>query len=394
MNILFWNIENFAFNKITDVDIAGVIDAVLFPPALGGAAVADIIVVIEVYARFRAMGDVPIGSGALGLDALRNHIVGNLAGYRCIPPISVAAGGGKAEAIGVIYDSATLNFQGPMVWSNYGPVPAAEIGHNQGNATPPWDDLLGPFPDQFNAVAYPAPWNVAPFAGVGALAPQVDYPNAAGNAFIEFPAAGYRRPLRCQFNYLNAGVLCGLDLWIVHLPPQVLSAAFAMVQLATVPAIMAAPAANSIRVVCGDFNLDTGNAWQLGLFGPMTGLGYTLQIGGGGGGPLPAGTATHFPNPTNYNTYLQGLSIDNALTWCGAGMAVAARTVIDMVAGTPAPTFASQLFNPLATYPAMWLPTQVFRAWTNFGHIGNRPSTGNMIGRHGASDHMPVYLQF
>lgn len=393
MNIVFWNIEGFSFNKFNDADVQNVIGEVMFPTPMGGNAVADIIIVIEVFARGTALGGVPAGAGAAGLEALAHAVMATDGNFVCIPPVSLADGGGRAEAIGVFYNTANLNFAGPMVWSNYGPVPGAEIGHTTANAAHPWDQLLpGPLAAFANA-ALPHPWNTMPgFGGVGALMPQIHFPNAANNAFLEFPLAGMRRPLRCQFTY-NGGANM-LDLWIVHLPPNGVTAGNALAQLATSPDIIAAPGANDIRVVCGDFNLNTGNPFFMGLYGPMTALGYTPQIGPAG--TLAAGSNTHYkkyPKPANY--LAGGLSLDNALTWPGAGMAVTDFDVIDMVAGTPALYFNSQLLNALGTYVGMpGNPVQVFRSWANFGHIGNRPRAGNMVGLRGASDHMPVYLEF
>jgi len=388
MRILYWNIQNFAWNKWNDADINAVLGQVFFPAGFGGAPSADIYVVVEVTARNTPLGDVPVGGGATGLNALVQAIQATHPNYLCVPPVSTADGGGQAEAVGVIYDSAQLRFDGPEVWSNFGPVPLATIGVAPPPA--PWN-ALSPLGAAFANAAYPVPWNGAPFNGVGDPAPQVHYPNAANTAFIEFPNAGRRRPLRCWFTDIGSGDM--LDLWIVHSPPYASAAGNALLQLTTVPDIQAAPAANEIRIICGDFNLNTRNPYQFGLYAPITGapLNYIQKIGGVG--QLPRNTPTSFANPCNFNTYyINGLAIDNFLT---LGMPAGAVHVIDMVAGTPAPPFVTQLNNPLAAYAAMaGNPTHVFRSWANFGHIGNRPASGSMNGARGASDHLPLSIDF
>lgn len=389
--VLYWNIQNFSGGKMNTADVESVIFSTLYPDLLAPPA-AEMFVIVEVSARNTALGAVPTNAGSVGMTLLLNNLQAFDPNWRCVPPISTADGGGRAEAIGVFYLNNVFTFIGPHVWSNFGPVPATQIGAT----VPPWSQITGVGVNAAQ-VAFPAIWSVGAFAGPTPPAPQIHFPNPTNTGFVEFPAPGCRRPLRCQFTYNAGGVVHGLDLWALHNPPQRTSARNATANLATLTDWAVVDPANSIRIVCGDFNLNTSNAWQYAAYGGMTALGFRPAIGNAANSFFPAGTNTHFADkPTATNYVNSGLSLDNMLTRGPVPLALNAFSVVDRVAGLPTPPWNSAMNSVLANIALMAQPgqSQTFRSWPNFGCIGNRRGTGNMAGRRGASDHMPLALTF
>lgn len=392
MEVMAWNIQNFSNNKLGVAAVQACIMSTIYAPAPGGAMFPDLLVVIEPCARPTNIGAVPVTSGAVGLAALLVLLQAQDANWRAVPPVCLGAAG-RAEAIGVFYRQNILTFTGPHVWSNYFPVPAAQLG---GVTTAPWTAEFYAGPPV--AAVYPAPWNAAPLAAAGAPAPQIFFPNAANTGFIQFPQADFRRPLRTTFTIIATGGT--LDLWSFHTSPSVImgvnQAVAAMVNLATVPDLAVAPAANSIRIICGDFNIDAATpADYLAGYGALALLGYTPQLGTAGASLLNPPPPTFFETGNIApNNYLSALSLDNFLTW-DVGRPPIGAWVINRVTGAPGP-WITDMANTLAAInllPAGAPRTQAFRSWANFGHIGNRYHTVNMAGVRGASDHLPLMLQ-
>lgn len=390
--IMVWNIQQFSNNKVNDAAVQACILSTIYAPnpaafAAGGAVVPDILVVIEVLARPNAVGVVPATSGAVGMATLLGLLQAVDANWRAVPPISLGVDA-KTEAIGIFYLQNLVTFTGPHVWCNYDfPIPAAQIAAQ----TPPWAaEFTAGAPV---AAAYPAPWNVAPLAAAGAPAPQVFFPNAAGAAFIQFPAFAFRRPQLTTFTDVGTGNT--IELFTFHPSPS--NAVAALASVATIPEIIAGPGANTLRVLCGDLNVDAAvPASYAAGYGAFTALGYTPELG------TAAASLVNPPAPTFFesgkvtaNAYLSAKSLDNFLTW-NNGYAPNAAWVVNRVTGAPAP-YVTDLANALAAILAMpnaASRAQTFRSWANFGHVGNRHRTGNMNGVQGASDHLPILLQF
>jgi hypothetical protein len=394
---MVWNIQQFGTNKIQQAEVQGCIMSTIYAPDLAAALPVrpGILVVIEVLARPGTTGIVSAGSGAAGMWTLLGLLQAQEADWLAVPPICTGERG-RAEVVGVFYRSTQCTFIGPHVWTTQGPVPFAQIAAQ----TPPWSThLFGAVPV---AAAYPAPWNGAPFNLPGAPAPQIFYPNAANNGFVNFPDTDFRRPVRTKFQYPPGGA--GLiDLWSFHTSPSWIfgmsMATQAMANLATVPDIATPAAAGEVRLVAGDLNIDAMNPGSYAAaFGAFTALNYVPQLGTEVASLINPPTSTMFvESGGRYNAYLRNLSVDNFLTLAHAGTPIAGAWVIDRVAGAPAPPYLSDLGTPLATIALMdnaASQAQSFRSWANLGHIGNRASQVNMVGVHGASDHLPILIEF
>ena len=121
--ILYWNVNNFSFNKIADPNNlvaaqdrrAHIVDEVL----RGLPAVPDIFVIVEVYARTMEVGTEghPVyGNARLGSRALLTRIRAQTANanWSLIPPIW-SGNYGFCEGVAVYYDQTTVQFTGPYV---------------------------------------------------------------------------------------------------------------------------------------------------------------------------------------------------------------------------------------------------------------------------------------
>tara|TARA_B100001123_G_scaffold382350_1_gene453439 strand:- start:3454 stop:4725 length:1272 start_codon:yes stop_codon:yes gene_type:complete len=421
VDLIYWNIENISRDRYQRDDVREVIQNALAPVnAHGNRQWANIYVIIEVHARGRGHGPGTIynSAGAQGFYDIFNYLHGLDNDFAAVPPITVGYGG-YCEAVGVIYDTSKLTFAGPHVWSNFGPVPRNQLGLNAGNADANWATLLHgqPAGTTFNAVGYPVPWNVGPFNGPTPLpAPQIRYPRIYPPGFREFPGPDNRTPYYTQFTYQNAAhVQCTLDLFAIHTSPGIWNAGQpngpAVAATAMIPNLAAAssrPGTNTMRLVVGDFNVPTnlhspgyGNAYIPYAFG-----GYTMAIGDNrrNQGFEPRGTPTFFDkndprpyqNPDGSWQYLnlQSGSIDNAIYYHGRSVGINSFSVIDQVQGSPN-IFRSELETALGHYNVHPYGTNSFQGIRNFGHICHRIPRGVAArGSVGASDHMPLLVQF
>ena len=170
--ILVWNIEDFDLNRISGGDLTvndfyqettanvatGRFDYIMAnirqvsAPNGGGAALPDIIVVIEVSAKpeydpfgtnwilaLRNIGRLAAGLGGQGAERLFRRIrtdTGN-AHWMMAPPLMT----GPKDAVAVFYDSSNYCFAGPLRWPG-GNGPAREGGDVGGDYPPPFKDAL------------------------------------------------------------------------------------------------------------------------------------------------------------------------------------------------------------------------------------------------------------
>src|SRR5215469_10764674 len=112
--LLYWNLENLTRDKYGNADIQRVISNGLMP----GGAGFSLVVIVEVHtrARGRAFGQVYDTGGTQGLYLIYGLLYAANNNWRCVPPISTGTGC-FSEAVGILYRSDVLNFQGPHVWS-------------------------------------------------------------------------------------------------------------------------------------------------------------------------------------------------------------------------------------------------------------------------------------
>ncbi|HEX8695897.1 MAG TPA: hypothetical protein VF746_26005 [Longimicrobium sp.] len=111
IKLISWNIYNFGTRVAGDTTRASrVLDAVspaAKPPAY------DVFVVLEPKTlKGLQPGELGIGDGPLGLTKLLAGLQARHAGWRAVPPVSLAFGQ-KSEAVGVFYDSDKLELEGP-----------------------------------------------------------------------------------------------------------------------------------------------------------------------------------------------------------------------------------------------------------------------------------------
>lgn len=395
MRVMIWNIQQYGTNKINDANVQACIMSTIYAPSTAAPVIVpDILIVFEVLGRPGNSGTINGQSGAAGMATLLGLLQAQNAAWEAVPPI-ITGDAGRAESVGVFFLNTSCTFTGPHIWSTYGAIPAGQIAAQ----TAPWTTIFaGGVPANAN---YPGPWNVGTFAAAGAPAPQMWYPNAANTGFLDFPNPWFRGPVRTTFQYPPGGA--GLvDIWSIHTSPGWIGGASmptgAMTAIAGIADIAVPPAANETRLVCGDLNVDAQSTGSYNAaFGAFTGLGYVPQLGTAAASNINPPADTMFLQTGGfYDFYTRELSVDNFLSWTHAGTPIVGCWVVDRVAGTPA-NYVTDLATPLATIGA--LPTagaqaSSFRSWANFGHIGNRPRQGNMLGVHGASDHLPILIQF
>jgi hypothetical protein len=370
MRLLVWNVETFSFNKISPLARANYMSRAVWPA--GAAFHADIIAIIEVSAKGRPLGTLVANQGQGGTQLLTHRLNFPYAApgpWRVVPPLSLTTGG-RAEAIAVYYNSNVLAFQGPNNWTAAGSQP-------------------GGVP-----IAYPPPWPV--FNGGTQLAGRYAYTTAAG-APITFPTPGHRRPWMVTFQ--EVGGPRTFEFFFMHTSPHpVANAVAAVANLSTIPEVANPAAANTVKVVAGDFNVDAiFGANYMAAYGALIANGYTALIAQGAAAPptlLAKRKSARPPVPGVVGPaaprYWRRLSVDNVLVKDGNAAPAPPVEVYDAVAGAPAPPFPSSMAMTLANldinYPAPPPPNvaryTVFRSVPNFGHI------------RGLSDHLALAVDF
>ncbi|MBS1912329.1 MAG: hypothetical protein JST22_10115 [Bacteroidetes bacterium] len=294
IRILYWNIENFALNKVANPNnrkrqrgasmTQGVASAArqayILSHLTAIPAPPDIMVVVEVETGYDAPGRIVRGAGANGAAALLLAIRAATANanWMLVPPIQT----GPNEGVGIFYDSTNLVFTGPYIWpGGAGGVAVA--------------------PGGVGAAAYAAPFNVSITTGrvvpggamhnVGTAenlcAARVDFTHAAalGPPLAGTPIAyAGRAPYMASFADITGGggVVRNITLYAVHSPATVFAAGPYLAGLANTQEIVAANAATELKVVLGDFNVNLLTAapgWVRSLpYGGLVGAGYGLAL--------------------------------------------------------------------------------------------------------------------
>lgn len=302
--VLYWNIENFGFNKIrpltTKRDRAGAFipdfkaaDRLALILAHITAFNPDIFVVVETASGpSNGPGSLlsPTGGWQGCVELLQR--IRNLTGlaWNLVPPLVVGRAG-RAESVAVFYKpvipavggaaAGRRLFTGPNAWSpagsgrsfdpNVAHAPAA------GNYTPLLRSAC------FTVANRPIP---ATALNPGNLneslcAARVDFVDNTGAA-INY--GGLREPYMVTFCETVDGppvvVQRNLTLFAIHSPPQYVAANAYLNGLANVRDISAALGGLETRIITGDFNVNllSQNGNDPARYAALTGLGYALQL--------------------------------------------------------------------------------------------------------------------
>jgi len=422
--VLYWNIENFGINKIYNPntrkrksgsslkeneaaqDRLAEISTVLL------AANPQVIVIVEVESSpFYGAGLLAIGAGVLGAAALRVVVQNVLGGnWALVPPLQT----GPTEAVGVLYETTNRFFAGPFVWPGGG-GPSVAPGAATGAYPPAWTTMLP-------AAAVPAGalQNVGVAQNLCAARAAYTYRAAHHtNAGAAYNFAAFERAPYMVSLFESAPVARTLTIFGIHAPAGGGAAAY-LQNLAELAEIVDNIAANEIRLVIGDFNVQllTAALAEDPAYGHLQARGYTLALRPLNPAPAPpvagypAYYATHIRGQfnaacwptggvaTNYPGYRYvggdhgppSQAIDNAFFQYGAGLVPPGATnftIMNRVVGTPLNAVAppsggappgtvalarGTTIPPPAIPPAVGPPYNPglmtsFQSWDEYGHI-------------------------
>jgi len=339
--ILYWNIQNFAFNKIANP--AAPLDAMrrlLQILSNLGVNTPDIFVVVEVSTGGGPVGSPVTGAGANGSMELLSWIRGNIAGNWFLVPPLISGTGGFAEGVAVYYNAATVAFTGPNVLRTTAGAPVS---------------VRPPIPGGVAAAAYGAPWvGYAPAGGGAAINALPMGVNLAGKVRftstpppgalagitgrpLTFPNLNNRSPYLTTFTEVG-GAMRNLSVIAFHSSPALAVVGTALMQ--GMDEMITPPVGNQVQVMVGDFNVPLGGPLAPAVYPPFTQVGFTRHFAPGG----PAGQrATHIqPWATStpvgayphYGYMNAGDSIDNVFTRYGApGVNLIANATLAGAAG-------------------------------------------------------------
>lgn len=330
--------------------------------------------------------------------------------WRVVPPLLSGALGRK-EGVAVFFDNNQVNFRGPFQVDNDpspgGPFQFARQIAGAGVAwLPPWANALPGTP--------PAGGVIGAGLNQNQLAGRPYFDSGVPGVPLLFPNVSYRSPFLTEFIEVNAPHRT-IKVLGCHMPPRghtTRAAAIANVPL--IQEMYGAMAANEVRVICGDFNIDALSPADGALLRTLTTTNVPLTAGGTtryelGNFAAPtmlkrvahASTAGVMPylgyTATRWDWLNQVYVAGDAYPDYD-GIYVAYGTypddpphgyVMNRVVGTPPiiPEVPQAMAMPMATiygWPAVAVPPalsrdDVFRTMPNYGKI------------FGASDHQAVY---
>lgn len=300
--ILFWNIENFALNKInnphanrdelytTISQTQASFERNTYINTHITQAQPHIIVVVEIETGYDGRGQLVRGAGMNGAITLLNNIRAATLNpnWMLVPPLQT----GPNEGVAVYYDSTNLIFTGPYVWPGGGAGVTAQPPGAAPGAYP-----LAHAPG-FPAPARPVPAGAlqnGPVGGVGGInedmcAARVEFtsPPAWGGPPAPIAYGVTRAPYMVTFAEMNNAVAPpvvarNLTIFGVHSPASFPHAGNYLAELANTTQITAPNAADEVRVVCGDFNVNLLTSIVFALnasYNPMLGgaANYTLAL--------------------------------------------------------------------------------------------------------------------
>jgi hypothetical protein len=418
--ILYWNIRDFARNKIDNPnsrkrkrgsslkEADASFDRFSHILWLIDQVDPDIIVVVETETAYDAPGRLVRGNGGEGartlLTGVRNQLNDN--NWMLVPPLQT----GPNEAVSVLYNSFRRYFTGPYVWPGGGVATAAPPGGGTGNYPVIWQNRLPnrniPAGAQYNG-GTPERRKAARIAFTESA--------AAANAGMAINYNNFRAPYMTTFTEVDGGnnVVRDISLFSIHAPAS-FNARQYLRDLAENAQIVDGIANDEVRVVLGDFNVNLlrDNHTQAVAYLDLVVEGYALELAPAGAPPNPVeGYPGYFGThmvPANQASFWSTLNddefypgygyiggatdyaIDNVYTQYGANQNPPINnnfTIMNAVAGSPfdfvnAPAgnppegslvLAQEMENP----PAIADPANLhqagmatsFRAWEQYGHI-------------------------
>src|SRR5262249_49879804 len=139
--VMYWNIENFAFNKIYNPKKKGqkgasisawqaARDRLLYIRRHLTELDPDIFIIVEVETAYNdSRGKLATGAGALGLVALYAALKKDNRNLALVPPLIT----GPTESVGVFYKRNKVQFTGPNLWNGaagYDPILQVNAAQN------------------------------------------------------------------------------------------------------------------------------------------------------------------------------------------------------------------------------------------------------------------------
>lgn len=378
MRLLVWNIQFFSLNKIAQPPLAPIHPMQTKTPESAwrnlhilnhvGSGAPDVFIVIENLSGKGARGGLATGDGAAAALLLLQYLraVDAAADWCLVPPlrligaIPVENERPYTEVVSVFYRNSALDFRGPFVWPKDAPPSGEKVAL-------PAPATAGPYPD---------PWANALPAG-NHFAGQYLFARSDGSP-LEFGGDYQRNPFLTTFAE-RAGARRVVNIVTSHPKPTGTDKVTAAAQLGAIGTIAAIPA-NTVDVLCGDFNIDIagraddqfgGTGYEV-LTGMMEdGVGYEVLV-------QPSAGATTILNVGSATAagYKKPQSLDNVLVRYGTGARAAApsATIVDMVAGVAG--YPSDMADALGT---IGTDDGLFRRLDNYGHIGAWPGTSDHL---------------
>lgn len=437
--IMFWNVEKFGYNKVTNPlglrqtggglsQAAAAADRMTLMIRMVQQANPHILVIIEVATGAGGAGTVVSAKGVMGAETLLlNMQWAHAADWRLVPPLRTS----NREGVAVFYRSTNLVFSGPYQWSG-GAGGAAATGIAGAAYGWPENMLIGgnvvPGAARYNpGVAE----NVCAAQTTGWTAPPVGMaPPAPMPAFV--PREPYFTTF-AEVTGVGGMFLRDIAIFSIHAPANAAAAGPYMAALAATNEIVNPSVANEVRVVAGDFNVNLLSPAGVitGAYGPLLAppgnfvLGLTPAPVPVAGFPAagPGYYATHMkprtqaqfwpPNAAypGYGYIGSGLvanlyAIDNMFT---RGGAPANFTILNPVVGSPynayaaPPGYAPPLGGAITVNRRAGLPAPAaeppapaavpnpagaanigqkrsFQGWANYGRVRS------------TSDHLPIVM--
>lgn len=304
--ILYWNIANFSLRKIYDVngnaaDFAmslsredHIVREVISPtPPLpvNSPPPPDMIIITEAFSRVREVsyqGNVLNQGSNVGfavrllLAAIRNRL-GNT--WCLVPPLSLGDLGFR-EAVAVYYNSATLTFTGPYIWTDDNnlklgrpatPGNLADIT----NYAATWRNAMPNPTNPIAALQLNRTWNAPNGTPVSEWQGAGQWEHFAAGQRINFPNAASRSPFYTRM-LDTAGRT--IKVFTVHTSPA--AAVGGTQNIAAIPEVQAVGAVTEVNVVVGDFNIDTFDNNRNGAYVPIFNLGYEALLDPRDVGPI------------------------------------------------------------------------------------------------------------
>lgn len=418
LKVMVWNIQDLSLpSKFVPSDSDPNLDRLFYILQSVQALDPAIFSVLEVEAgqplpgvgRGAVIGDTT-GGPAVRLLLLLMQVLFNDAhhDWRLVPPILTGTDGFK-EGVAVFFNNSLVNFAGPNMvetWQQTGRN--YQVSTPVGNPPTPGTAYLAPW-DQCLPATVPA----GPAIGTGytqnQLAGKSIFAQQGQIAQLEFPNPNNRSPFLTRFVEVATGRT--INLLSFHAPTTDAQARDAVANIMKIAEITAPLAATEVRIIAGDWNLNTFDADDRKRLAPLTNTNIPKATGGTTnfiqlvgdpsvlkstewafpGGNLPylnyISTGRRF-GQDGYNPFGKWLAIDNMYVAYGTDpTGPIPAYVCNRVVGTPFqnPVIPEGMRWPIRqildyTPPGDLYPSrdQLFQAIFNYGKI------------RGASDHLAV----